>query len=73
MELQDTNFRLGNVVPVSPDENWTLRAYYYEWCDRIRFRLELQRLLSVGRHMVKDIGLSYEEALHEADKPFWVK
>lgn len=42
-----------------------------EWGRRRWFRAELRRLLKVGPYMIDDIGLTYEEALDECEKPFW--
>ncbi|MEM7497873.1 MAG: DUF1127 domain-containing protein [Pseudomonadota bacterium] len=38
------------------------------WQDRLRQRRRLQALPD---HMLKDIGVSREDALEEASKPFW--
>lgn len=46
-------------------------AVLVEWRRRRAFRRDLTRLLSVGRYMIRDIGLSPEEALRESRKPFW--
>jgi uncharacterized protein YjiS (DUF1127 family) len=45
------------------------RALLREWWRRRRSRVSLSQLDS---HMLKDIGLSYAEAEHEANKPFWL-
>ncbi len=42
-----------------------------EWNRRRAYRADLKRLLSVGRYMIRDIGLTPEEALYESRKPFW--
>ena len=42
-----------------------------EWKRRMQYRGELKRLLRVGPHMIKDVGLVLEEARREVDKPFW--
>ena len=44
-----------------------------QWGQRAEFRAELRRLLRAGEHLIEDIGLSHEQALREASKPFWVK
>ena len=41
------------------------------WRKRRLYRRELVRLLVVGPHMISDIGLTFEQALAEADRPFW--
>lgn len=42
-----------------------------DWRRRYRFRADLKRLLKVGPYMIKDIGLTHEEALRESQKPVW--
>ena len=41
------------------------------WIARHRYRRDLARQLELGNHLVKDIGLTLEQALHEISKPFW--
>jgi uncharacterized protein YjiS (DUF1127 family) len=41
----------------------------HEWWRRRHSRASLSRL---DARMLKDIGLSYAEAEHEANKPFWL-
>lgn len=41
------------------------------WIARHRFRRDLSRQLELGNHLVKDIGLTLEQALNEIKKPFW--
>ena len=41
------------------------------WCARRRRRKSLGRLAELDDHMLKDIGLSREEALRESAKWFW--
>jgi uncharacterized protein YjiS (DUF1127 family) len=41
------------------------------WRERIHFRKELHRLALVAPHMIDDIGLTLDQALSEADRPFW--
>ena len=48
-----------------------LKMIWAEWQRRRRYRLDLKRLLSVGPHMIEDIGLSLEDACREIAKPFW--
>ncbi|KEA62193.1 hypothetical protein ADIMK_3854 [Marinobacterium lacunae] len=38
------------------------------WHQRARQR---RRLLALPPHMLKDIGISKADAVHEASKPFW--
>jgi uncharacterized protein YjiS (DUF1127 family) len=41
------------------------------WRARWHFRRELRRLLSVGPHMIADIGLTLEQTREEMARPFW--
>lgn len=41
------------------------------WIARRRYRRDLVRQLELGNHLVKDIGLTLEQALNEIRKPFW--
>lgn len=41
------------------------------WITRHRYRRDLSRQLELGNHLVKDIGLTREQALVEIKKPFW--
>ncbi|MEM7225945.1 MAG: DUF1127 domain-containing protein [Pseudomonadota bacterium] len=41
------------------------------WRERAAFRRELRRLTKVGDHILRDIGLTREQAIQEAAKPFW--
>lgn len=43
------------------------------WRERLSYRSELRRLLKVGPHMIRDVGLAWEDANLEAKKPFWQK
>ncbi len=40
----------------------------FMWQERVRTRRHLHEL---DEHMLRDIGLSRGDALHEASKPFW--
>jgi len=44
-----------------------------EWERRILYRIELERLLNTGLHLVRDTGLDIDEALHEVNKPFYIE
>jgi uncharacterized protein YjiS (DUF1127 family) len=44
-----------------------------EWERRIFYRRNLGRLLDTGPHLVRDIGLGIDEALHEISKPFYIE
>lgn len=39
--------------------------------DLIALRRQRARLRDLPDHMLRDIGLTAEEARHEADRPFW--
>jgi uncharacterized protein YjiS (DUF1127 family) len=41
------------------------------WIDRSRQRRRLGELAEVDNYLLKDIGVSQDEALREAAKPFW--
>jgi len=41
------------------------------WRERRRYRADLERLLRAGDYLVKDIGLTPEDAHREINKPFW--
>lgn len=38
------------------------------WRERIRYRHDLEQL---DEHILRDIGLTRDEAVREAQKPFW--
>jgi uncharacterized protein YjiS (DUF1127 family) len=41
------------------------------WIDRSRQRRQLGELAELNDCLLKDIGVSREEAMREAEKPFW--
>jgi uncharacterized protein YjiS (DUF1127 family) len=41
------------------------------WIDRSRQRRQLGELAELNSYLLKDIGVSREEAMREAEKPFW--
>ena len=41
------------------------------WIDRSRQRSQLGELAELNNYLLKDIGVSREEAMREAEKPFW--
>jgi len=43
----------------------------WRWIERRRQRKALGELAAFNKHMLHDIGVSIEDARHEADKPFW--
>lgn len=42
------------------------------WRTRIGYRRELRRILETGPHLVADMGIGIDEALHEIAKPFYI-
>ena len=41
------------------------------WIDRSHQRRQLGELAELNNYLLKDIGVSREEAIREAEKPFW--
>ena len=41
------------------------------WIGRSRQRRQLDELAELNNYLLKDIGISRDEALREAAKPFW--
>ena len=41
------------------------------WRQRALFRRDLRRLAGLGDHMLRDIGLTKEQAARELAKPIW--
>jgi uncharacterized protein YjiS (DUF1127 family) len=41
------------------------------WSARCRERRALRELMALGDHLLEDIGVTRQEALREAAKPFW--
>jgi uncharacterized protein YjiS (DUF1127 family) len=41
------------------------------WIDRSHQRRQLGELAELNDYLLKDIGVSREEAMREAEKPFW--
>lgn len=72
-------FRGGPHKPVctvsSYQENSSTLAVIFHavgvWLDRRRRRQALQDLAERNNYLLADIGLTQEEALREAAKPFW--
>ena len=79
MKAHDTLDFTNRHQPFLPQYGWralslrvaTGRNKLIEWGHRLRYRNELKRLLRVGPHMIKDVGLALEEAHREIEKPFW--
>jgi uncharacterized protein YjiS (DUF1127 family) len=40
------------------------------WSERNQYRSELRRLLNIGPHVIRDIGLTWEDTQREAAKSF---
>lgn len=53
----------GTLPPVGPPGWWS-------WIDRPLQRIALREIAD-DPHLLRDLGLTREEALHEATKPFW--
>jgi uncharacterized protein YjiS (DUF1127 family) len=43
---------------------------WFDWAERRRQRIALRELAD-DKHFLNDLGLTREQALHEAAKPFW--
>lgn len=56
---------------VSPAVRRSWRDIIRMWMQRARQRQALAHLAELGPHLLRDIGVSYEEARREAEKPFW--
>jgi len=41
------------------------------WRERWCYRKDLARLFVVGPYMINDVGLTLDQALAQADRPFW--
>ena len=48
-----------------------VRRIRAEWQRRRIYRSDLNRLLSVGEYMIRDIGLTLDDARREIQKPLW--
>src|SRR5262245_15074919 len=48
-----------------------LAGTFRVWRERIQYRRDLRRLALVAPHMIDDIGLTPDQAMAEADRPFW--
>jgi uncharacterized protein YjiS (DUF1127 family) len=53
----------------TPAADWLHTLFF--WIDRSRQRAALGELADLNNHLLEDIGVSKEQALHEAAKPFW--
>lgn len=49
----------------------TLRSMIATWCERIRFRRELEKKSKANPHLIDDIGLTTRQVEAEIAKPFW--
>ena len=41
------------------------------WRARRAYHSEIANRFALGSHLIRDIGLTVEQALFEAQKPFW--
>ena len=60
--------------PLARMAHWRIADFkvaWAEWQARRGYRKDLERLLRVGPYMIKDVGLTLEEAKREIEKPFW--
>ena len=48
-----------------------LASTIQRWVARSQQRRALREIAERNHHLLKDIGVSQEEAFREADKPFW--
>ena len=48
-----------------------VRRLRAEWRRRRSYRSDLDRLLGVGEYMIRDIGLTLDDARREIQKPSW--
>lgn len=61
-------------IPASEENSSTLTILVHGvsvWLDRRRQRRVLRDLAERNNHLLADVGLTQEEALREAAKPFW--
>jgi uncharacterized protein YjiS (DUF1127 family) len=52
------------MLPTTPPRGW------WSWFDRQDERIALREIAD-DPHLLSDLGLTREQALHEAAKPFW--
>ena len=55
----------------APASRRSWRDVIHLWMQRARQRQALADLTELGPHLLRDIGISYEEARLESEKPFW--
>jgi uncharacterized protein YjiS (DUF1127 family) len=58
-----------DLAPARRFARW--RRNLADWRRRRAYRRDLKRLLHVGEHMIRDIGLTPDDARRQIDKPFW--
>jgi uncharacterized protein YjiS (DUF1127 family) len=72
--FSDTNLLLSSwrrPMDCRPQSNsWGLLRRWRRWNERSRQRTAL-RNLAEDKHLLDDLGLTRQEALDEADRPFW--
>lgn len=56
---------------IEPQKEGQMNTTIGTWIARHRYRRDIVRQLQLGNHLVKDIGLTLEQALVEVKKPFW--
>lgn len=47
------------------------RGFLAAWAERARRRREMAEVMAMPEHLLKDIGISYEDAYREYRKAFW--
>jgi uncharacterized protein YjiS (DUF1127 family) len=63
------NVRPRENSSLAPGRAW--RATLLLWIERSRQRRALSELAMLNDHLLKDVGLTQEQARREAPKPFW--
>jgi uncharacterized protein YjiS (DUF1127 family) len=75
LPLRTKAFAFDNLIGQRPRVNGLiagLASTIRQWVARSRQRRALREIAeSNDHHLLKDIGVSQEEAFREADKPFW--
>jgi len=67
-----STYVVPQIAPASPSSRDGRLAHWLASLARMYDRyLQRQELAELSDHLLKDIGVSREEARREADKPFW--
>ena len=65
----------ANLIALSQKNSSTQTVVYRTislWLDRMRRRRMLENLAERNNYLLADVGLTREQALREAAKPFWL-